>query len=136
MLKPKVALVKDGFLPAGSENKRGRLSLAAIERLKVLAANGVAIEGYSVSKPSDSTAAPVVTRVKHDPNVIAELIPQTRGEDLIPMVNGKVWPIGIKGCCNTCKVSLTHCPCPSPKVWLDFQTEAVVTFKPRLVKKG
>lgn len=67
MMKPKVALVKDGFLPAGSENKRGRLSGAAIERLKELAAAGQKIEGYSVSQSApvdNSESTTVVTKEK------------------------------------------------------------------------
>lgn len=97
------------------------------------------IKGRVVSRPSASTAEstqPVtVERVKTTTGKdISELIPQTRGSDLIPiMPDGKVWPLGINGVCNACGVSLTHCPCITPRVWLDFQTEGPVTFK---VKRG
>jgi hypothetical protein len=53
MMKPKVALVKSGFLPAGSENKRGRLSAAAIaECVRLVAEEDYVIEGYVSSKPA------------------------------------------------------------------------------------
>lgn len=99
---------------------------------------GYRIKGRVVSgvKSSTPTAEPAkVERVKTTTGKdISELIPQTRGDDLIPiMPDGKTWPMGIRGLCNACGVSLTHCPCITPRVWLDFQTEGAVTFK---VKRG
>lgn len=129
-IKPKVALVKDGFLPAGSENKRGRLSGAAITRLKELAASGMDIEGYTVSKSSDSTAPPKVEKVSVDPNRVVDVPDESRPEAdwQAFSTNGE---IGMRTCCNVCGSSLTYCYCPHPRVWLDFQTEGVVYFKPR-----
>lgn len=129
-MKPKVALVKDGFLPPGSENQRGRLSGAAISRLKELAAKGWTIEGYSVTKPTTSAENAKVEKVAVDPNRIQETPPESRPE--------KDWQgfttegeVGMRTVCNTCRASLTYCPCQFPRVWLDCDTEAVVTFKPR-----
>lgn len=134
MMKPKVALVKDGFLPPGSENKRGRLSGAAIERCKELAASGWAIEGY-VSSKSDNTA-PVVEKVKAQApgKEIADIGNPLRDESYWEAYANDtegVKSIGMRTVCNVCGTSLTYCPCKSPRVWLDYDREAVVNFKPR-----
>lgn len=128
-MKPKVALVKDGFLPEGSENKRGRLSGEAIERCKALAAQGWAIDGYSVSEESTPTA-PVVEKVKADPNAVADVPDQSRSETdwQAHTDTGKV---GMRTVCNVCRNSLTYCWCPHPVVWVDAGVESVVEFKPR-----
>lgn len=129
-MKPKVALVKDGFLPAGSENKRGRLSLDAINRLKTLAGQGWDIEGYSVSKATAVSEKPVVEKVSVDPNRIADVPDESRYEnDWQAFVNDA--EIGMRTVCNVCKSSLTYCRCQFPRVWVDFDTEGVVNFKPR-----
>lgn len=129
-MKPKVALVKDGFLPAGSENKRGRLSLDAINRLKELAAKGWPIEGYSVTKPTADSEPVKVEKVSVDANRVFDVPEESRPE--------KDWQgftpdgeVGMRTVCNTCKCSLSYCPCPMPRVWIDSETEAVVVFKPR-----
>lgn len=134
-MKPKVALVKDGFLPAGSENKRGRLSGPAIERLKELAGKGWNIEGYSVSKSTAPNEAPVVEKVATaDPNAIIEVAEESRPEkDFVAYryEDGKPQEIGMRTVCNVCRNSLTYCRCDSPRVWVDHDREAVVNFKPR-----
>lgn len=129
-MKPKVALVKDGFLPAGSENVRGRLSGAAIERCKQLAAQGWDIEGYSVSKSTDSTTAPVVEKVKAIDAGIVEIPNEYRAEAnwTAHTTEGE---IGMRTVCNVCGASLNYCGCLHPKVWVDFDREGVVYFKPR-----
>lgn len=132
MIKPKVALVKDGFLPAGSENKRGRLSAAAIQRCKELAATGMQIEGYETVKSSTPDAAPVVNKVKVSTGSteIADI-----GE---PFHHEEAWQaftsegeVGMRTVCNTCKSSLTYCPCQHPVVNIDHMRVGVVSFKPR-----
>lgn len=133
-MKPKVALVKDGFLPAGSENVRGRLSAAAIERCKELAAKGWDIDGYTVSKSTAAEDKPVVEKVKHDPNRIPDVPDQIRDENdwkAIRYFEGKPVEVGMRTVCNVCRSSLTYCPCEKPRVWVDYQDEAVVYFKPR-----
>lgn len=128
-MKPKDALVKDGFLPAGSENKRGRLSGAAIERCKELAASGWQIDGYSVSQSANTSEPAKVEKVKNDPNRVFDVPDQTRPESSWTAWVGIV-PIGMRTVCNNCRCSLTYCPCESPRVWLDHETQGVVNFKP------
>lgn len=131
-MKPKVALVKDGFLPPGSENTRGRLSGAAIERCKELAAGGWDIEGYVSSK---STGSPVVEKVKVAAvgKEIADIGNPLRDESVweaYAVHDGKNVPVGMRTVDNLCGNSLTYCLCRSPRVWLDHDLEVVVNFKP------
>ena len=133
-MKPKVALVKDGFLPAGAENQRGRLSAAAIARCQELVSKGWDIDGFVTTKAvvtgiTDDPALPLkVERVKSDPNAVVDIPEPTRDEKSLTAhsTNGKV---GMRTVCNNCRRSLTYCLCESPKVWLDHQTEGVVVFK-------
>lgn len=127
-MKPKEALVKDGFLPAGSENKRGRISVAGIERCKELASQGWSIEGYTVSQSSDSTAPVEVVKVKSDPNAVVDIPQPTRDLNAMTAHVGDQ-KIGMKTVCNNCRRSLTYCPCESPKVWVDHEHEGVVRFR-------
>lgn len=124
MLKPKVALVQDGFLPPGSENKKGRLSGAAIERCKELAAQGVKIEGYEVSSSS------TVEKVKADPNAVVE-IPEAFHDETALRAFTSEGEIGMRTVCNNSGASITYCPCGQHRVWVDFDREGVVYFKPR-----
>lgn len=130
-MKPKEALVKDGFLPPGSENKRGRLSGEAIERCKALAAQGWRIEGYEVSQSAKTDESPVVKKVAaSDPNRIPDVPEPFRDEDSVQAMAGTT-KIGNRTVCNICRSSLMYCPCPSPRVWLDHETEVVVHFAPK-----
>lgn len=130
-MKPKHALVKDGFLPAGSENKRGRLSLDAINRLKELAGSGWDIDGYSVSKPTTSTGPVKVEKTKaSDSSRVLDVPDEHRAEELWTAHTSE-GEVGMRTVCNTCKCSLTYCWCPSPRVWIDHTQEGVVYFKPR-----
>jgi hypothetical protein len=136
MMKPKHALVKDGFLPAGSENKKGRLSGAAIERCKELASTGWEIEGYSVSDTPDSSGAAVVEKVKvvTGEKTIADIGNPARDESMweaYANVNGKIVPVGMRTVDNSCGNSLTYCFCRTPVVNVDYDAVAVVNFKPR-----
>lgn len=126
-MKPKVALVKDGFLPPGSENKRGRLSGDAIRRLEELAASGMKIDGYSVS--SDSAAEVTVEKTR-DPNAIAELPPELHSETNYRAFTGTI-ERGMRTVCNGCHASLIYCPCPQPRIWVDYDREGVVVFRQR-----
>lgn len=133
MMKPKEALVKDGFLPAGSENTRGRLSGAAIARCKELVALGWDIEGYANSSTPNSTpTAATVERVKVETGVktIADIGPALRDETaLIARFQGKT--IGMRDVCAQCGNSFTYCPCTNPVKWIDSDTVGAVTFHPR-----
>lgn len=117
-MKPKVALVKDGFLPAGSENKRGRLSGEAIERCKTLVSQGWDIEGYSSSTPP-TAAAPVAVKDARVPTekVISEIVYRFPLETKATAVhNGKTVPVSMREACGNCRVSLVCCSCGMPKV--------------------
>lgn len=134
-MKPKVALVKDGFLPPGSENTRGRMSKDAIARCEVLAAQGWKIDGFSVvaSSSADTSKPVTVERVSVDPNRIADVPDMARDErDFTAWVTreGKPEKIGMREVCNVCRSSFTYCHCASPRFWLDHIHESVVTFKP------
>lgn len=132
-MKPKVALVKDGFLPPGSENTRGRMSKAAITRCEELAAQGWKIDGFSAVKSSDTSKPVTVERVSVDPNRIADVPDMARDErDFTAWVTreGKPEKIGMREVCNGCRSSFTYCHCSTPRFWLDHTRESVVTFKP------
>ena len=136
-MKPKAALVKDGFLPAGSENKRGRMSAAGIARCEELVSQGWKIEGFAAasSKPSDESAdaKPAVTRVKTDPNRLVDVPDMRRDErdwSAHVTVDGKSQEIGFRTVDNSCGSSLGWCYCPESRVWLN-NVERVVTFKAR-----
>lgn len=140
MMKPKAALVKDGFLPAGSENKRGRMSAAAIARCEELVTLGWQIEGFQSvksSKPADASAAAkpaTVERVKVDSNRIADVPDMRRDErdwSASVIVDGKTRPVGFRTVCNGCGNSLGWCYEETSRVWVDANLEAVVTFKPQ-----
>lgn len=136
-MKPKAALVKAGKKPAGYDG-RGRMSAADKALVEQVAAENPTwnIEGFSVSKATSEKPASV-TRVKVTTGkVISDIPDQTRGLDLIPMVEGKPWVMGIKGVCDTCHNSLTYCWCPAPKVRVDGDRVVVVTFKPAPQRKA
>ena len=131
-MKPKVALVKDGFIDGdhtwsrGDENKRGRLSKPAIERCKVLASEGWDIDGYTVSQSVSGEST--VSKVKSDPNAVSEIPPPTRDETTMTAWVGDK-SVGMRTVCNNCRRSLPYCLCEQPKVWLDHINEGVVRFK-------
>lgn len=134
-MKPKNALVKDGFLPAGSENKRGRLSKAATERLKELAAKGWDIEGFSVTKSVTPDTAPTVTRVPVEGKTLESIPDQRRDENdwQASALNrdGKRVEIDMRAVCHNCGSSFTYCYCPESTFTLDYDFPVVVRFTPR-----
>ena len=129
MMKPKIALVKDGFLPAGSENVRGRLSREAIERCKELAGTGWKIEGYTVSQ-SDTAETVITKSAPVDPNRVFDIPDEQRSEHEWEAFTSE-GTVGMRTVCNTCGSSLTYCWCEKPRVWLDSATSGVVYFKTR-----
>lgn len=137
-MKPKEALVKDGFLPPGSENKRGRLSAAGITRCEELAAKGWKIDGFAVSsKPSADTSKPVtVERVKVEANRLLDVpepLRDARDWTLVRKDTGKpIHAVGMKNVCEGCHSSFTYCPCGSPS-FLDNTGPVPVEFR---MKKG
>lgn len=126
-MKPKEALVKDGFLPPDASG-RGRLSKDADARCKELAAQGWQIDGYSVAKSADTSKPDTVVKVKTDPNSVSEIPNPTRDEKALVAYSGNI-KIGMRTVCNNCRRSLTYCPCESPRVWLDHNNQGIVYFK-------
>lgn len=129
-MKKKEWLVKNGYLPKGSENVRGRLSGEHVALIEAAVAGGEHIEGFSVvSKPTAATDKPTtVERVKHA-DTIADTPEETVPEQFnIAMVGDKV--IGNRTVCDVCKRSLNFHICQSPRV-MDNGVSSVVSFKPR-----
>lgn len=133
-MKPKQWLADNGHIDKADINKRGRMSGAHVALIKEAVSNGTHIEGYSVSKPAVQTVKPTgetVTRTTSDtgmvdvPEMVRDPRDWTAHDD-----TGKVLPIGIKGCCDNCRSSLTYCRCKFPVVMLDGGRVSVVTFKP------
>lgn len=142
-MKPKQALVKDGFLPKGSENKRGRLSGAGIERCQYLVDHeGYTIEGFAKSsnagKPVDasSDAKPEIVRVKSDPNRLVDVPDALRSDKdwtLVRKSDGKsIHAVGMRNVCQGCGSSFTYCPCSVP-TFLDNTGVVQVEFR---MKRG
>lgn len=139
MITPKQFLVNEGALPAGSENARGRLSVANIELCKAGAARGVSIKGYEVtSKPTAARPnAPVtVEKTAADSTGIADVREPSRDEKAIEaymIVDGVSKPVGMRTVCNNCGNSITYCYDRNPVTWIPGSTDAmgVVMFKPR-----
>lgn len=127
-MRPKEWLVKNGHLPAGSENARGRISAVNIELLKAAVAGGAYIEGYSASVPKSSDSTPKAERVAVV-DAIADTPEETVPEQYnVAMVGDKV--IGMRTVCDACKRSLNFHICDSPRV-MDNGVSSVVRFKSR-----
>lgn len=131
-MKPKVALVKDGFLPPGSENTRGRMSKDAIARCEALAAQGWNIDGFTAKPSADSSKPVTVERVSVDPNRIADVpdaLRDFRDFTLVRKDTGKpIHAVGMKNVCQGCRSSFTYCPCQVP-TFLDNTGIIPVSFK-------
>lgn len=133
-MKPKEWLFKNGHIEVIG---RGRLSAAHIALIHEAVANGVQIEGYSVSKTDISTDKPEpvkVERIAHDPNRVVDVPDIARDErDFMAYrsENGKRIEVGMRTVDNNCGSSLTYCHCESPRVWVDYDREAVVHFTSR-----
>lgn len=134
-MKPKEYLLKHGHI---THIGRGRMSAEHIAIIKKAVAAGENIEGYSVARPSTAAPVPqsedsqVVRESRSDsiPDVPEESRPEKdwtayRHED------GKQVEIGMRTVCNNCNSSLTYCRCNRPVVWVDYDSETVVYFKPR-----
>lgn len=140
MMKPKAALVKDGFLPKGSENKRGRMSGAGIERCQYLVDHeDYSIEGFAKSsasgKPASETSKPEIVRVKPESGRMLDVPDMRRDErdwTASITVDGKTVEPGFRIVCNGCGNSLGWCYEETSRVsWQN--AEYVVRYSP---KKG
>lgn len=129
-MKPKEYLLKHGHITSIG---RGRLSREHIAIIEQAVSEGVSIEGYSVSKPTAAVAdKPTVERVQRDPNTIPDVPDETRPESSWQAyANDR--EVGMRTVCNVCGSSLSYCPCSEPKVWVDYDRQAVVYFKPRKI---
>lgn len=136
-MKPKEWLKREGFI---TEIGRGRLSAENIARIKEAVSNGVVIEGYAVAtaRPTATTAKPAATveRTTSDTGVadVPDMVRDPRDWDAFDDT-GKRFAIGIKGCCENCRSSVTYCHCKFPVLRVDNDRVSVVTFKPK-AKKG
>lgn len=136
-MKPKVALVKDGFLPPGSENKRGRLSGAAKTRLSELASQGWSIEGYSKAEPKPEPkpkAERKTAKPKSDESggifEIPDIVRDETSWQASYQMGGKTIEVGMREVCNSCSNSFTHCYCPVTLFNGAGGREVVIDFKP------
>lgn len=131
-MKPKEALLKGGRIQAIT---RGRISAENHKWLAEMAGKGWQIDGYTVTKSTTPDTAPVVEKAeRRDPNAVVDVPDESRPEHLwiaYRHEDGKPVHIGMREACNVCRASLTYCRCEHPRVWVDFETEAVVYFKPR-----
>lgn len=128
-MKPKVWLVKNGHLPAGSENVRGRLSLAHKALIEEAVSKGALIDGFV--KSTDATAR--VERVAADR--VVDVPDVARDEDAWEAVGKRndstFFTVGMRTVCNGCHNSLTYCRCDTPRVWDGCEREVFITFRPR-----
>lgn len=131
-MKPKQWLFDNGHI---SEIGRGRLSRDHISLIEQAVRDGAQIEGYAVSTAAPKTEAeksePAVEKVRHDPNRIMDVPDERRSESVWKahtFVNGDKVNVGMRTVCNTCRSSLTYCPCRAPIVWVDHEATGVVTF--------
>lgn len=135
-MKPKQWLADNGHIDKADINKRGRMSGAHVALIKEAVAAGVHIEGYSVSKPAVQTAKPAGETVERDKATstgiadVPDMVRDDRDWDVFDDA-GKPFVIGIKGCCENCRNSLTYCHCKFPVLRVDNSRVSVVTFKPK-----
>ncbi len=135
-MKPKEWLLKNGHI---KEITRGRMSRESIALIEEAVKNGVIIEGYSnytaPAKPvSEAGIEKPVSRIEKSNGTGILAIPDNplRSEELweaYANIDGKIKSIGMRTVCNTCKNSLTYCPCKSPLVNLDYDLVGVVNFR-------
>ena len=107
-MKPKEALIKDGF--PGVVAGRGRLSSDAKDRCKELAGMGWDIEGYSAEK--STTGEITVKTVKPTAKQIISDFTIMWPEDefvAVELLSGK--KRSMREACNPCRRSLVQCQC-------------------------
>lgn len=126
--RPKEYLVHLGKLT--DPNQRGRLSRehkAIIE--DAIVNKGVKIIGYEVSTTAPKSGETVkVDRVATDR--VFDVPNESRPErDWEAVVEGKV--IGIRTVCILCPNSLNYCHCREPRVRVEWNRSAAVSFRPR-----
>jgi hypothetical protein len=134
-MKPKEWLLKNGHI---KEITRGRISRDNHALIEKAVRDGASIEGYSVSTApakADETAESTIVKAKvSSEKVVADIGPE-RFDEAVTVgyvhKDGEAVEVSLRTVCNTCGASLTYHVCDSPRVWVDFDTEATVYFKPR-----
>lgn len=126
MQTKKEYLVSIGELPPGSENMRGRVSVAHEAICAAAAAKGVNIKGYSVSTSTATADKPAETTVKKvDPTTVktvAELPDYRYPENEYQVFEtntrsgGKKVMRSLRSICRHSSVSLVVCPCDSHQI--------------------
>lgn len=124
-MKPKDWLLANGHI---KEITRGRMSRENIALIQEAVNNGAKIEGYAPSEEGEE-----VNRVATDPNRILDIpeFPFRDEKAYEPFANGERWPLGMRGCCELCKNSLTYCGCETPYVRIDNDRLVMVEFRAR-----
>lgn len=109
-MTPKEALIKDGTIPVKAG--KGRLSRAAIERCRELAAQGWNINGYSAGKPAEKSKSEKT--VVRGEKVISDFVILHDEKDFIAVADKKTY--SMREACNNCMVSLVQCHCGNPVI--------------------
>lgn len=125
-MRPKQWLFENGHI--ASPNQRGRMSLAHKQLIEDAVSKGAKIDGFSLvkSKGEDSK----VEKVSVSTDRIADVPDEHRAEEMWEAHTSE-GTVGMRTVCNNCTSSLTYCHCQHPRVWVDFDREGVVFFKPR-----
>lgn len=136
-MRPKAYLHSIGAI--ADPNQRGRLSRENIALIHKAVAEGIQIDNYSVDRPTgssknDSTHSEVPKVSRTESGGIVDIGDEVRPEkswEASARVNGVTHPVGMRTVCNTCNSSLTYCHCRTPYVWIDHETQGLVTFAMR-----
>ena len=133
-MRLKETLAKHGYIDK-SQVTRGRPSRQMVEWGREVIDKGLEthIEGFDYApNGTPAPAKPAAAAPKPAPKAgtVLDVPDMVRDEDLwTAHAEGK--EIGFRTVCNGCRGSLGWCRCETPKVWVAFNREAPVTFKPR-----
>jgi hypothetical protein len=132
-MRPKEWLVKNGHLPAGSENARGRISRENIALIQEAVAKGASIDGYLRTAVASEVQPAVVERVTPASGGNSGVDGETP-QETVPEKYNRAFvgdhEVGMRTVCDVCRRSLNFHLCDSPKV-MDNGVSSVVVFKAR-----
>lgn len=130
MQKAKQALVEAGIIKSAG---RGRISADGHAWLKARYDEGIRFADWPKGKvevtkteangSAKSTVKVIRTERSSNEKIVAEIhftYPESEFE-AYEFVNGKKKPVGMRECCNNCRVSLTAHFCDTPTVWGDHK---------------
>lgn len=124
---------KEALFAAGRIEKigKGRISRENNAWLDEQISTGVfTVAGMNLKASTGPTpASPTVERSKANDPGLYDIIDPTRDEKSLEAFAGGE-SIGMRTVCDNCRISLTHCPCESPRVMVNG-SPSVVSFKPR-----